>query len=204
MLSKKAKRRFRNLVRLPSSQAALEFITTYGWAILAVLIAIATLAYFGVLSPDQFFPDKCIFPPGITCLDHRIEQFQAVLVLQNSIGDPIFIDYVKVSNNNQECSDNSSVNLNNNDKVIITVSQCNNGAIGEKFDGAINITYTQEGKLTHSVSGRLTTKIVEGSSISSQNICQDAETNGLCDGLDIVYGIGYRDSCCGELTLCCP
>jgi uncharacterized protein (UPF0333 family) len=35
-------------------QAAMEFLMTYGWAILVVLAAIGALAYFGVLSPDKF------------------------------------------------------------------------------------------------------------------------------------------------------
>ena len=39
-------------------QAALEFLMTYGWAILVVLAAIAALAYFGVLSPDRFLPEN--------------------------------------------------------------------------------------------------------------------------------------------------
>jgi uncharacterized protein (UPF0333 family) len=33
------------------SQAAMEFLMTYGWAIIVVLVAISALAYFGVLSP---------------------------------------------------------------------------------------------------------------------------------------------------------
>ena len=35
-------------------QAAIEFLMTWGWAVLVVLIAIGALAYFGVLSPDKF------------------------------------------------------------------------------------------------------------------------------------------------------
>lgn len=34
-------------------QAAMEFLMTYGWAILTGLIAIGVLAYFGVFSPIQ-------------------------------------------------------------------------------------------------------------------------------------------------------
>ena len=40
-------------------QAAMEFLMTYGWAILVVLVAIGALAYFGVLSPDRFLPERC-------------------------------------------------------------------------------------------------------------------------------------------------
>ncbi|HGJ67134.1 TPA: hypothetical protein ENS27_17370 [bacterium] len=41
------------------AQAALEFLMTYGWAIMVVLAAIGALAYFGVLSPSNFLPDQC-------------------------------------------------------------------------------------------------------------------------------------------------
>ena len=34
-------------------QAAMEFLMTYGWAILAAIIAIGVLAYFGVFSPGR-------------------------------------------------------------------------------------------------------------------------------------------------------
>ena len=185
------------------AQAALEFLMTYGWAILVVLVAVGALAYFGVLSPDKFFPDRCSLPPGLVCLDYRVESFRAVLVLKNSLGDTITINNVKVSANNQECSDNESITLNNNGKVVVTITECNNGEAGQKFDGAINITYIIEQKLTHNIAGTLRTKIVEGQSVSSQNVCQNAQNNDLCDGLDIVYGIGYKAACCGEYGLCC-
>ena len=53
-------------------QAALEFLTTYGWAFLVILIMIGALAYFGVLSPDTLLPSRCTFSPEISCLEHEI------------------------------------------------------------------------------------------------------------------------------------
>lgn len=38
-------------------QAAMEWLETYGWAILVVLAAIGALAYFGVLTPKGFATD---------------------------------------------------------------------------------------------------------------------------------------------------
>ncbi len=46
------------------AQAAMEFLMTYGWAILVVLIAIGALAYFGVLNPEKFLPEKCVISTG--------------------------------------------------------------------------------------------------------------------------------------------
>jgi len=54
-INKKGKRVYPSLSNR-KSQAALEFLMTYGWAILVVLIAIGALAYFGVLSPARFLP----------------------------------------------------------------------------------------------------------------------------------------------------
>ena len=40
------------------SQAALEFLTTYGWAFLIIILMIGTLSYFGVINP-KLLPERC-------------------------------------------------------------------------------------------------------------------------------------------------
>ena len=35
------------------------------------------------------------------------------------------------------------------------------------------------------------------------NVCQNAQSGGLCSGLDLVYGESYRSTCCIEHGLCC-
>ena len=40
-------------------QAALEFLSTYGFAFLIILVMIGALAYFGVLDPTRFLPNRC-------------------------------------------------------------------------------------------------------------------------------------------------
>ena len=184
-------------------QAALEFILSYGWAIIAVLAAIAALAYFGILDPGKFIPEKCVLPAGMSCLDYRVESYRVILVLQNAQGDAITVDEVGVSSNGQKCQFNETTIINNNEKAIFTIEQCDNGPIGKKFDGTLSVIYAIEGQLKHKIVGELKAKIAEGSSISSQSTCQNAENNGLCSGLDIAFGIGYRDACCNEYSLCC-
>ena len=51
------------------AQAAMEFLMTYGWALLVVLVAIAALALFGILSPSRFLPDRCDVGTGLMCVD---------------------------------------------------------------------------------------------------------------------------------------
>lgn len=53
---------------------------TYGWAILVVLVAIGALAYFGVLNPEQFLPEKCVISTGsgLFCADHSIDDASTI------------------------------------------------------------------------------------------------------------------------------
>lgn len=55
------------MVRAKRGQAALEFLMTYGWAFLVIMIMIGALAYFGVLSPERFLPDRCKFGTPVLC-----------------------------------------------------------------------------------------------------------------------------------------
>ena len=72
------------------AQAATEFIMTYGWAILVVLIAIGALAYFGVLSPAKLLPDKCTATAGFQCTDFTFStSLGGRIKLTNGLGSTV-------------------------------------------------------------------------------------------------------------------
>jgi len=53
---------------------AMEFLLTYGWAIIVVLVAIGVLWYYGALSLDNLLPEKCereFTNQTYTCADLR-------------------------------------------------------------------------------------------------------------------------------------
>jgi hypothetical protein len=50
-------------------QAAMEFLMTYGWAILLVILVIGALAYFGVMRSQNVLPERTVFQAPITNLD---------------------------------------------------------------------------------------------------------------------------------------
>jgi hypothetical protein len=86
----------------------MEFLLTYGWAILVVVIAISTLSYFGVLSPTGLAmqPNQCTIDVGLTCVDHRIEFVPGEsgdpdsnnlhMVVVNNRGDSLHITNIKL------------------------------------------------------------------------------------------------------------
>lgn len=55
-------------------QAALEFLTTYGWAFLVILVMIGALAYFGVINPQKFLPERCTFQQEMGCKDFMVQK----------------------------------------------------------------------------------------------------------------------------------
>ena len=78
-------------MNLKRAQAALEFLTTYGWAFLVILVMIGTLAYFGILNPSKVLPNRCTFGAEFQCLDYQLKTDAVKLRLKNSVGEAITI-----------------------------------------------------------------------------------------------------------------
>lgn len=48
-------------------QAMMEYLVTYGWALLALFLVIALLIASGAFSPNSFSTQECTFQPGLPC-----------------------------------------------------------------------------------------------------------------------------------------
>ena len=147
-------------------QAAMEFLMTYGWAILVVLAAIGALAYFGVLSPDRFLPDKCTATPPFTCTQFKVQQTgtpQVQLFLQNSAG--VDMSAVNVS---LTCNDGATatggvnggiqqINASaNGDNKGVWFSCTTAPATGLRWKGNFTIAYQKTGEsVVHSATGSI-------------------------------------------------
>ncbi len=137
------------------SQAAMEFLMTYGWAILVVLAAIAALAYFGVLSPEKFLPEKCILAPGLACTSHKVGTDQTTLVIANSLGKTITVNSIQVGGCTQPFS---SVMVSGNSSNFVI--PCTNGVLKDTFNSEIVLGYTEgQSGLTKTVYGDIATKV---------------------------------------------
>ena len=140
------------------SQAAMEFLMTYGWAILVVLAAIAALAYFGVLSPAKLLPEKCVIEAGMTCDGHKVEPSKITLVLTNSVdGRSITINSISVGS----CSSTFNQAVAGGEQSTFTIGgSCSNGVAKDRFRGDIIIGYTEKStNLTKTMLGILNSKV---------------------------------------------
>lgn len=85
------------------SQAAMEFLLTYGWAILIVLVVISALVYYGVLDPTMLLPEKCILQLGpLACTDSKAFFFgstngQVHLEFTNVLDKTVKIESIKLT-----------------------------------------------------------------------------------------------------------
>jgi hypothetical protein len=79
----------------------MEFIMTYGWAILVVLVMVGALAYFGVLNPTNLLPERCTLPAGFHCRDFRISdssgQLRVQMTVENKQGEAISLSGYNMS-----------------------------------------------------------------------------------------------------------
>ena len=53
-------------------QAAIEFISTYGFAFMALMITLAAINYMGFFNPSALRSQSCSLPRGLGCNDYTI------------------------------------------------------------------------------------------------------------------------------------
>ncbi|HLD19387.1 MAG TPA: hypothetical protein VJB90_05265 [Candidatus Nanoarchaeia archaeon] len=151
-------------------QAAMEFLMTYGWAILVVLVVIAALSYFGVLDPSNVVPDRCSFSAAFTCSDFLVQDTAGndiTFTLLNGAGKDIYVYSLNVSG--QGLSSICSATIEGNSGILIpagvegqlNLSNCQFTAssLTKKNKYSILINYTQAGStFVKTQSGELFTK----------------------------------------------
>ncbi len=121
-------------------QAAMEFLMTYGWALLVVLVAIGALAFFGVLNPAKFLPETCTITPGISCNDFLVNTTDTSIIIQNGMGK----DLTSVSINSDTCTAASpSIALNDGGKATLTCPGVFVEGRYKGLDDNLELTYTE-------------------------------------------------------------
>ena len=146
-------------------QAAMEFLMTYGWAILAAVIAIGVLAYFGVFSPSRMLPDVCQISPPLGCEEYKVTattgaagEGQVRLIVRNGVGNSITISEIAVTG----CTTESALALDVTDGGTLDRSIDCDGplALGSKFNGEITVKYLKTGNTIEQTStGKITAEV---------------------------------------------
>lgn len=172
---------------LKKGQAALEFLSTYGWAFIVVLLMISAITSFIVFNPG-FIPNQCSFEADLNCDDYMItvnaadSASRAFIVLQQTTGRPIYlvdftckdVDLQVEGTGNFVRSDDTAIDMSaisddekkwdSREDVVLMCELPGNpyaGLIGEGVQLKLDITYlTRENGFEHTFSGELYSKII--------------------------------------------
>ncbi|HYD03587.1 MAG TPA: hypothetical protein VEC16_04765 [Alphaproteobacteria bacterium] len=103
---------------MKKGQAAIEFLITYGWAIMAAISVIGALAYFGLTNPSSSLPDKCLFSNAFECRDYYVNSTAIRVKLVNSLGESIYQPNTTI-NITSYLTDNTTINCSTTNAAIL-------------------------------------------------------------------------------------
>ena len=157
------------------SQAALEFLTTYGWAFLVILIMIGTLAYFGILNPSKVLPSRCNFGAEFQCLDYAISESTNTfrLRLKSNIQDPIDITGITLFSESStpfSCSTPPGNKFDINGLPVINITGVTQANITDLLWSSCN---SQAAGFAHGTKGKVLIRIRYNSEFSGSNYAKD-------------------------------
>jgi hypothetical protein len=157
-------------------QAAMEFLMTYGWALLVVLIAIAALVFFGLLNPSRFLPERAYLSPGLMVSDAYVDQGNVILIVYNGLGETLNDFNIIVDN----CDDSPGIS----DSIIFPPGIYNtikipcrvNTPVKSRFNSELKVSYSTKvagHNLYHTKVGEIRWNVQAGN-----NFIQQCEITG--------------------------
>ena len=139
---------------MKKAQSAMEYLMTYGWAILIVIIVAAALFALGVFNPSTYTGRAATgFGELGTPADWQYNNSTITVVLRNQVGQAITVSSVAAA---QGCSDTTSTPIAAGSTATFTLTPCTTKSAGSSFSEQITVQYSVAGGLTRTASGTLT------------------------------------------------
>lgn len=135
-----------------SQEQIMEFLITYSWAILVILVAIGILVYFGLINVEG---NTCKITPKLKCKEFGVEQDRVILTIENKMDQMLLGVDVGVKGCN-EMDMGNILDKGKEDTFIITSCDFKTG---EKVDALINFTYITEDGKQYTKTGKITAKV---------------------------------------------
>lgn len=144
-------------------QAAIEYLTTYGWAIMVLLLMVSSLAAFGVLDVRDWAPDRCELGAEFLCKDYVFvnngQNVTLMMMLRNNLPDRVIIKSINCTFENaleEEEIFSPEISIGNEEEKQISCSTDDervmsmNGKIKTSF---VILYEKRDGLFEHEVSG---------------------------------------------------
>lgn len=143
-------------------QAAMEFLTTYGWMFMIVGLAGGALAYFGVFDLDNFAPETCVFNQNFACERNIIKTNGDIrLEVKNYLGESVKLTGIDVKlPDGTEFSTAHNQDWTKGETIPITAISTYNFIEGERYSVEITIHYLPQKGFEETVTGKVQGKAV--------------------------------------------
>ncbi|MCP4646642.1 MAG: hypothetical protein GY852_02760 [bacterium] len=97
-------------------QAAMEYLMTYGWAIVALVIVIGALMATGAFNPSYLIAEECTLQPDLSCTGHVLYLDtggtpQLEFRISNGLGYDIILSEVEVTTSNGDLYEDFSLDI---------------------------------------------------------------------------------------------
>lgn len=128
-------------------QAAVEFLMTYGWAILAAVIAIGVLAYFGVFSPGKYVTDSAIVTAPFYVNAQNINASGINMELRNNGGEDLNVTSITIDGTTPDvdCTWTGGTTVTPSTVSAFTMDCASALTVGNTFKGDVTINYRKSG-----------------------------------------------------------
>jgi hypothetical protein len=153
-------------------QSAVEYLVTYGWAIIIIAIVLAMVYELGYFNPSAFTNNQCIFPADFSCTYSQLSQTGNLLItLEQETGTAVNVTALGCNQNSSitnmvAYSGANQIYLPTGATVNVTMTCYNthnaiySGSVGNLFNGYILINYTSsETAFPHTQVGTLVQKV---------------------------------------------
>ena len=88
------------MIESRKAQSAMEYLMTYGWAILIIGIALAAMFQMGLFNPSRYVTNTCTLPSGLACGQFILYSNGTLSVsIGNALQDPINVTAIGCSQN---------------------------------------------------------------------------------------------------------
>jgi uncharacterized protein (UPF0333 family) len=129
-------------MRDKKGQAAMEFLMTYGWAILAAIIVIGILGYY-YFNSNVLTPRTGVLTPPFYLNAWTVDTTGINLEIKNNGGETLNMTNVSVSI--AGCVANTTGIPLSQGEMKVVILNCTSFVAGDKVDGEIKVVYTKTG-----------------------------------------------------------
>ncbi len=145
-------------------QASVEFLFTYGWAIMAITLAIGTLMYFNILTPERYLNQYCDVGAQFDCVEWALYDNGTIqLVISNNHRVDINITNITYSSSHfsGNHTDSKRINRGQNENITINANPTSQLLLGDVQRIRLELNYKRIGGVnSYMTSGTILTQVL--------------------------------------------